>query len=343
MQIRLLPEDLAAIEAAKQRSGSANTKRGYEGAWRRFTAWCEGRDYPALPTAGRVLAAYLLFLGREGKAVATITLHRAAVVHRHKITDLAHPADSKDVRDAMRYLEESLGRQQKQAKPLHEEARAEIHRTAKIPRRRPDGTRENLDDAMWRGAEDIALILVMHNAMLRKSEAAALVWDDVRPTADGKGHLYVRRSKTDQRAAGSLQHLGRRAMKALEAIRPLQEAGQPVFIGRDGTALKARQLSNRIKDAAKAAGLGEGYSGHSPRVGAAIDLYNNGSGLPALQREGRWIDPKMVERYTRQAESDRGAMARYEDDIKAGEEAGRASWNHPGPETGISQTLFNNC
>ena len=49
--------------------------------------------------------------------MATITLHRAAVVHRHKITDLAHPADSKDVRDAMRYLEESLGRQQKQAKP----------------------------------------------------------------------------------------------------------------------------------------------------------------------------------------------------------------------------------
>ena len=334
MQIPLLPEDLAAIEAARQRSGSTNTKRGYEGAWRRFAAWCEGRGYPALPTAPEVLAAYLLLLGREGKALATIRFHRAAVVERHKAGGLPHPADSGDVRVAISDLERSLGSEQTQARPLDEAAFAVIRRTAAIPRRRPGGGREGLDEALDRGKEDIAIISVMRDAMLRAGEAAALVWADIRPWSDGTGRVYIRRSKTDQRATGALQHIDEQAMSDLELIRPgFHQDRDTVF------RMGARQLSVRIRDAAKAAGLGGGFSGHSPRIGMAIDLAIDGSGLPELQQAGRWTSDDQPAKYIRGMSVGQGAVARFYAKRKSGAEnaALEPSWTEPD----ISNFLFN--
>ena len=306
MQIPLLPEDLAAIEAARQRSGSANTKRGYEGAWRSFVAWCEGKGYPSLGASPEVAAAYLATMGREGKKVATIKFHRAAVADRHRTGGLPDPTDSEIVRSVMSGLASSLDGEQKQARPLDETAFAVIRRTAAIPRRRPDGTREGLDEALQRGAEDIAIISVMRDAMLRVGEAAALVWSDVREWSDGSGRLYVRRSKTDQRSAGVLLYLGRQAVADLDRIRPR-------FCGGDEAVyqLGARQLARRIRDVAKAAGLGGGFSGHSPRVGMAIDLASDGSGLPDMQQAGRWKVATMPARYIRGMAAGQGAVARF--------------------------------
>ena len=52
--------------------------------------------------------------------------------------------------------------------------------------------------------------------------------------------------------------------------------------------LRPNQLSRRIKQAAQAAGLGDGFSGHSPRVGMARDLARAGIELPRLMNAGRW-------------------------------------------------------
>ena len=50
---------------------------------------------------------------------------------------------------------------------------------------------------------------------------------------------------------------------------------------------------------ARAAGLGEGFSGHSGRVGMAQDLTASGAELPALMVAGRWQSPRMPPRYTK--------------------------------------------
>ena len=307
VQIALLPEDVAAIEAALQRSGSANTKRGYEGAWRKFAAWCEGRGYPSLPAAPKALSAYLLSLERDGKKLATIRLHRAAVVAQHKASGLTNPADE-EVRRVMAGQAASLGGEQKQAMPLGEAEFAVIRRTAAIPRRRADGSRENLDYALRRGAEDIAIISVMRDALLRVGESAALTWGDVRPWHDGNGRLYIRRSKTDQLAVGALVYLGEQAMRDLETMREFctsSEDSDAVF------PVSAGWLSSRIKAAAMVAGLGSGFSGHSPRVGMAIDLGADGSGLPELQQAARWMTADMVRRYLRGTTAGQGPVARF--------------------------------
>ena len=48
----------------------------------------------------------------------------------------------------------------------------------------------------------------------------------------------------------------------------------------------------------QAAGLGDGYTGHSGRVGKAQDLVKSGVELPALTTAGRWKSSKMPAQYT---------------------------------------------
>ena len=54
-----------------------------------------------------------------------------------------------------------------------------------------------------------------------------------------------------------------------------------------------RAVSNRIAAMARAAGLGNGFSGHSPRVGMAQDLAANGASTTELMGAGRWTACRM--------------------------------------------------
>ena len=131
--------------------------------------------------------------------------------------------------------------------------------------------------AARRGAMDVAIITTMRDGLLRVSEAAALTWGDIHPQPDGSGLLRIRRSKTDALGEGVLLYLGEEAMEALGAIRPESSAPDgPVF------GLKPAGIAARIRAAAAvAAGLGDGFTGHSGRVGMAVDLVGDGAELPA--------------------------------------------------------------
>ena len=159
-----------------------------------------------------------------------------------------------------------------------------------------------------RAAVDVALMEVMRDGLLRGSEASALRWGELEYHADGSGRLHVLRSKTDQTAEGAVLYLGPTAVDALLAIRPQEAVIDP---GASVFGLSARQISRRIKAAAKTAGLGGGFSGHSPRVGMAQDLSAAGAELPELMTAGRWDSPTMPARYTEGQAAGRGAVARY--------------------------------
>ena len=144
--------------------------------------------------------------------------------------------------------------------------------------------------------------------MLRRSEAHLLTWADVDFRKNGTALLQLRRSKTDQEGEGVVLYIGKQAADALRAIRPAEEVldlQAPVF------ELSPQQIGRRVNAAAKAAGLGEGFTGHSGRVGMAQDLANTGTELPALMTAGRWKNSKMPARYTERQAAGRGAVARY--------------------------------
>ena len=73
----------------------------------------------------------------------------------------------------------------------------------------------------------------------------------------------------------------------------IPDADAPVF------GLSMSQISRRVDGMAHAAGLGDGYSSHSGRVGLAIRMTRRGAPLQAVQTHGRWKSPQMPARYTR--------------------------------------------
>jgi hypothetical protein len=87
-------------------------------------------------------------------------------------------------------------------------------------------------------------------------------------------------------------------------LRPINDATESKGrIDRNAVVNAYRQLSLK-------AGLGDIYSGHSPRVGAAVSLAEVGEDGLTIQREGRWTSPVMPVRYTKKVRSKKSGMAK---------------------------------
>ena len=171
-----------------------------------------------------------------------------------------------------------------------------IRLTAVQPRKRGRGF-ETPEQAAERGRFDVALVAVLSDAELRRSEAAALTWGDVQGWEDGSGRITVIRSKTDVEAQGATVAITPAAMKALSAIRPEGVAGGEKVFG-----VSESQIARRVKAIARAAGLEnwEFFSGHSGRVGMARRMAQNGAPTHEIERQGRWKQGGgMIGRYTR--------------------------------------------
>ena len=314
--VGLTTADLARLRHSLDSSVSDNTKKMYASAWRSFEAWAQGRGNLSLPASPQLVAAYLAYLAEERYlSVATVWLHQAALAAIHKAHGHADPTDNEAVRQIMKGIARAHGKPQKQAKPLTAEALAAVKATAKSRRSLggPGNRQESAERASWRAQMDVALLATLRDGLLRRSEAAALTWGDVEFRDDGAALVTLRRSKTDQEAEGTVLYVGREAAQALQSIRPAPELlnqGASVF------GMTTRHIGNRVRAAAQAAGLGEGFTGHSGRVGMAQDLVKSGVELPALMTAGRWKSSKMPARYTERQAADRGAVARYYGDRK---------------------------
>ena len=307
----LTVQDRDRIQEALDNSVAPNTRRAYNQAWRRFAVWAENRQLPVLPAAPEVVAAFLTELAELGMAVSTLRLQKSALAAVHRAAGERDPTETEGVRKVMSGLARTVGRNQKQARPLTAEGLAAVRATATQPRRnhRSDGKQETAERALRRGQVDVALLSVMRDGLLRRSEAARLRWDEVEFQEDGTARLLIGRSKTDQEGEGAILYIGAAAAAALLQIRPNKKDQQTndsrVF------RLSESQIGRRIDAAARVAGLGDGYTGHSGRVGMAQDLAASGAQLPELMTAGRWKSSGMPARYTANQAAARGAVARY--------------------------------
>ncbi len=306
----LREEHIDRISAAAEASHSPATLRNYAAAWDRFLQWTDREGLVPLPAAPETVAAYLAERA-EGLSVASVRMDAAAIRHGHGEAGHANPCAGPGVRRVLRGLTRTAaakGRAPVQAAPLTLADLAAITATAERRRTGPSGRTETRGRAVSRGRVDVALVAVMRDAMLRRSEAAAIRWADVKLRRDGSARVTVRRSKTDQTGEGAVLYIGKAAAAALRAIQP----GDAFTGARRVFGLKSgRSVCNRIRSAARGARLTGNYSGHSPRVGMAVDLAASGVGLPALQVAGRWKSPTMPGRYAAGELAARGAVARF--------------------------------
>ena len=300
---------LDAILAAVEESRRPETRRVYFGAWKRFQSWADSEGLQSLPADPMTVAAYLTDRAGQGLSQSTLSLDRKAISHYHRAAGVPTPTISEGVKLTLAGLRNKAAEQgrsePRQARGLTGRCLERIVATAHRRRIGQTGRRETVAGARRRGDIDIAIASVMRDALLRRGEAAELRWGDVEFRPDGSSLITIRRSKTSN--ASAVQYVGLDATEALRRIRPPgPRPDRRVFGLRSG-----RSISNRIAAMTRAAGLGPGFSGHSPRVGMAQDLTAAGVGLAALMVAGRWKSERMPAHYARGEAARRGAVARF--------------------------------
>ena len=285
---------------------SDHTRRTYDTQWRIFTGWCDEVGLRPLPADPLTVAGYLAARAGSGASVATLRLATSAISKAHEWAKVESPCRDPGVRASLKGWGRRLAKPQRQSGALTADVLAVIRLTAVQPRRCGCGI-ETAEQASERGKFDVALVAVLSDAGLRRSEAAALTWGDVQCWDDGSGRITVIRSKTDVEAQGATVAITPAAVQALDAMRPAGVGGGVRVFGRPES-----QIARRVKAIAKAAGLSdwELFSGHSGRVGMARRMAQNGAPTHEIERQGRWKQGGgMVGRYTRSESA--GSALRY--------------------------------
>ena len=293
-----------------------NTGLAYRSQLKTWVNWCAQRGLASFDSDPDALVTYI----RERAQGTTIDGHDykpampnslnvacAAISKAYEIANLPNITKHPKVREALRSHKNRTARagiRVRQAEALTSEYLAAIRVTALHPRKGRGGI-ETEEQARRRGLVDIALIGIMRDCLLRRSEAAAVQWNHITSDEDGTGRLFVGTSKTDQEGEGTLLFISGQTMQDLAAIKP-EKAGDKLVFG-----LHPKSIGRRLAAAARAAGANGAFSGHSARVGMARDLARAGEELPALMTAGRWKGPEMVARYIAHERAGRGAEARF--------------------------------
>ena len=268
--------------------------------------WANRNSACPFPAEPNEVAVYLAErLEVRGHRPATLRAAAAAISYVHRAANIEDPCADPIVKKTLKSATRKCGAFQRQAAALTMRALDHIRETACKPRKSRGGKLEDPETARRRGLFDIAMIRLMRDAMLRVSETAALRWSDLTTERDGTGRLLVRRSKTDAEGRTDILFVSAETTASLENLRESARPEDLIFdLGRN-------QISNRIKRAAIEAGLGDGFSGHSPRIGMARDLAREGTELPRLMTAGRWRSPRMPALYIRNESAAKGAVADY--------------------------------
>ena len=250
-----------------------------------------GAGRSPLPACAGTVVAYIEAMARV-RAPATVRRYVSSVATVHKAAGERSPLEHVTVRRALKRMHRRKGRRQRQVQGL----------TWALRRRLIDAAGDRVIDVRNR-----AILAVAYDAMLRRSELAALQVVDVTVERGGSASLLVRRAKTDSEGGGAMLYLHRDSVRLLpEWLSASGIAGGPLFrsLRKDGTLggkLDASQVPRIYKAMAERAGLPaqivRRLSGHSPRVGAAQDMIASGIGIPAIMQAGRWKNAAMVQRY----------------------------------------------
>ncbi len=141
----------------------------------------EAGGHPALLAAPQAVAFYLGHLASTGRSIATVQRARSVISHFHAAAGVQegdnpalHPVVSEAVKG---WRNRALVPRQSGA--LTADALARVREVLRLPKRGCGGRMESADTARRRTALDLAIIGVLADGGLGRSEAAALTWGDV--------------------------------------------------------------------------------------------------------------------------------------------------------------------
>ena len=248
-------------EAGTATPDRARRGSSYASQWNSFVAWSRSAGRRSLPADPEDVAAYLENRSETGARPSTLRVVAAAIARNHRDAGFDVPVHHGVARTVLDELTRGDAPGPTRALPLDLECYLAIRKTAHKPRWGRGGRLERVASARRRGASDVAMIGLMRDARLRVSEAAELTWGDVERVRVGSGRVRVLGAEE-----AGYREVSADTMKRLWPIRRGAGDDEPVL------GMRPNQIATRIGAAARQAGLGEGYSGDSPRLGMIRDM-----------------------------------------------------------------------
>ena len=267
VELRLQVLAAQAVSDGLRDAKAANTLRVYQTAWHLFCEWTLLTDRQSMPAEPQTVAVYLGHLAADGKAMATIEQAEPRS---------PTPMPPRAYRRAITRPPSSRGRGPQGLAQSGSNAQTGRRTRHRCPGPHPGDYPPS--ETRPRGRME--------------SEAAALTWNDVEFWPDGTARITIQKGKNQPEPATVA--VTETTARALRDIQPDDTDPAASLFG-----LTGETLANRIRAAARAAGLGEAFSGHSGRIGIARRMVAAGAPTAAVQNQGRWKHGDMVARYTR--------------------------------------------
>jgi len=268
-----------------------NTIKAYKADFTHYQLWCQKNHHESERVCANVFVQYLNEMSQELTS-ATIQRRIASLSQIFKLTSTPNITKEPVVLLELKKINRRLGRSQKQATPLTLEVMRKLQAVC--------------DDGIV-GIRNRLLLRLGYESMRRRSEICAFKFEDVKTLPNGKHALLLRKSKTDQLGEGKLIPISDELfemishwqgeikqtdgyiLRSFKRDLSVRESLDPAALNK---ILKALQRKAKMKD------IGD-LSGHSFRVGAAVDLLDKGVPLERIMLRGGWKSENTALRYLR--------------------------------------------
>ena len=266
-----------------------NTLRAYKADFNHLLCWCNEQKLGVTKLNGKDFASYLT---RHADTLSTSTIRRR-LASISTILDLSgwnNPTNTPDAILTMKRIQRLKGSWQKQASPLTQLVLTELLKTC--------------DDSIA-GQRNKVLLHLGYETMRRRSELCSFRFDDLVLHPSGKAGIRLNYSKTNQFGAGKLLPISKGLHKLLNDWKQIAIDGHILRGVKPNRGLTYKlspgSISVILRNLQSNAGLNiePPLSGHSFRVGRALDLLESGESLPKIMLRGGWKTESTVIEYLR--------------------------------------------
>ena len=268
-----------------------NTIRAYRSDFIQYQTWCHKNSLAPIPATADTMSMYVDYLSGNNKS-ATIRRRINSLGTILKLSRNYDPTKQPEVILALKRMHRKIGRVQQQAKPLTKPLLNQLL--------------GNCDNSL-RGLRNEVLLRLGYETMRRRSELCAFKFEDICRTPNGKPGIKLNFSKTDQFGNGKILPISQELLDLLEKWRSMiSDEGYILRSinrhGHIGSNLHPASISTILKALQKDLEMDsdeQQLSGHSFRVGAALDLLEQGESLERIMLRGGWQADSTAMKYLR--------------------------------------------
>jgi site-specific recombinase XerD len=268
-----------------------NTIRAYRSDFAQYQNWCLQNNLDPIPACAETMATYVDYLSKINKS-ATIRRRINSLGTVLKLSKNHDPTKDPEVILALKRMHRKIGRAQDQATPLTKTLLNQLL--------------NNCDNNI-KGIRNQVLLKLGYETMRRRSELCTFRFEDVDCAPNGKPIIRLNFSKTDQFGTGKVLPISEGLLNLLGKWRKI--VGDKGYIlrsinkhGHIGDSLNPASISTILKTLQEGLTTGSNQqplSGHSFRVGAALDLLEQGEPLEKIMLRGGWQTESSSMKYLR--------------------------------------------